>query len=204
MKLIWHGHSCFTLETALGSLVLDPYQDGSVPGLPPLRLRADRVLCSHGHHDHNARELVTLTGQDCKIHVETIPCWHDDRQGRLRGENTIHLLEAEGLRVAHLGDLGHMLPAQAADRLRGVDALLIPVGGYYTIDAAGAKAVVDAVSPRVTVPMHYRRGAVGYDVISELAPFTRLFDNVVEYDTDTLELTANTPAQIAVLCCVHE
>lgn len=199
MKLIWHGHSCFSVETDAGTVVFDPYGDGSVPGLAPLRLTADAVFCSHDHHDHNARDKVTLSGRDCAVGIETVACYHDDMRGLKRGKNTIHILSAEGLRVAHCGDLGHRLRGAALDALRGLDALLVPVGGFFTIDAQTAKALVDEVKPRVVVPMHYRLGDMGYDVISELGAFTALCDDVVEYDTNTLELTADTPAQTAVL-----
>lgn len=203
MKLIWHGHSCFSVETGGYTVVFDPYADGSVPGYPPLRLEADAVYCSHGHHDHNARELVTLSGRTCPVRVETIGCFHDDRHGLLRGKNTVHILESEGLRIAHLGDLGHMLKGAQLDALRGLDALLIPVGGYYTIDAQTAKQLADALSPRVVIPMHYRWEDKAYDVITEVEPFAALCDDVIRYDTDVLELTADTPAQTAILRYVY-
>lgn len=199
MKLIWNGHSCFTLDTEQGSVVFDPYQDGSVPGLSPLRLRADLVLCSHGHQDHNATETVTLTGHAPSFQVESIPSYHDDHQGTLRGENTIHIISAEGMRLAHLGDLGCSLTPEQEARLKGLDALLVPVGGYYTIDAAQAQALVLALQPRVVVPMHYRSDSFGYDVIAPLEPFLALRADVVRHPSNTLQLTADTPAQTAVL-----
>ena len=126
MRLIWNGHSCFTLETAGGTVVVDPYLDGSVPGLAPIRLRADAVYCSHDHRDHGARELVALTGEKPDVAVETIHTWHDDQQGAQRGSNTIHIFQAEGLRVAHLGDLGCELEPEQLEALKGLDALMIP------------------------------------------------------------------------------
>ena len=199
MKLIWHGHSCFSVEAAGCTAVFDPYGDGSVPGLAPLRLTADAVFCSHGHGDHNARELITLSGRDFPLPVEEIPSYHDDRLGMLRGRNTIRILSAEGLRVAHLGDLGHMPSKKALAALRGVDALLIPVGGHFTIDALTARTVADAIAPRVVIPMHYRLGGMGYEVIGTLDQFTALCRDVRVYETNTFELGADTPAQTAVL-----
>ena len=199
MRLIWNGHSCFTLETAGGTVVVDPYLDGSVPGLAPIRLRADAVYCSHDHRDHGARELVALTGEKPDVAVETIHTWHDDQQGALRGPNTIHILDDGNCRIAHLGDLGCELDPQQKEELKGLTAVLIPVGGYYTIDAAQAKALVDELCPQVVIPMHYRGEGFGYDVIGTLDQFTNLCSNVVTYPSSQLELTPQTPAQVAVL-----
>jgi len=203
MKLIWHGHSCFSVVTDAGTAVFDPYIDGMVPGLAPLSLTADAVYCSHEHGDHNARDKVALSGRVPGFTVETVACFHDDKMGLLRGKNTIHILSAEGLRVAHLGDLGHPLKGAKLEKLRGVDALLLPVGGHFTIGPESAKAVADAIGARVVIPMHYRLGGMGFPVIAELSAFTSLCDNVTEYDTNELELTADTPAQTAVLRYAH-
>lgn len=199
MKVIWNGHSCFTLETAEGSVVFDPYQDGSVPGCSPLRLCADRVLCSHDHRDHGAKELVSLSGRAPSYQVEEIHTFHDPEKGALRGPNTIHIITAEGLRVAHLGDLGCTLEPEQVEQLRGLDAVLIPVGGFYTIDAKQAQALTEQISARVVVPMHYRSPSFGYDVIGPLEDFLAFRTDVVAYDGNTLELTKDTPAQTAVL-----
>lgn len=199
MQIKWLGHSCFLVTAEGYSAVFDPYADGSVPGLEPLRVTADAVFCSHDHHDHNAKSLVTLTGRDFPLRVEEYVCYHDDKHGLLRGRNTVRILTGEGLRAAHLGDLGHMPGKALLAALRGVDALLLPVGGYYTIDAHQAKAVADAVGARVVIPMHYRLGGMGYDVIGTLDAFTDLCGDVRHYDGDTFELGADTPAQTAVL-----
>ena len=199
MNLIWNGHSCFTLETAEGSVVFDPYRDGSVPGLSPIRLTADLVLCSHDHRDHGARELVGLTGRTPSFSVETISTFHDPEGGALRGPDTIHIVAAEGMRLAHLGDLGCIPTPEQLDRLRGLDVLLIPVGGYYTIDASQAQELVEELKPRIVVPMHYRSDTFGYEVIARLEDFLALRSDVVRYPGSALELTPHTPTQTAVL-----
>ncbi len=200
MKITWHGHSCFTIASSAGTVVLDPYEDGRVPGYAPLRLVADGVLCSHGHADHAAAHLVGLTGKRDRYQVERLDTFHDDVEGAKRGKNLIHILSAEGLRVAHLGDLGcEPTPAQL-DALRGLDALMIPVGGFYTIDAGQAKALIDRIEPAVVLPMHYRVGSLGYEVIGELSAFLSLCGDVVRYEHNGIELKKGMPRQTAVLC----
>ena len=134
LTLRWHGHACFTLTCQDFTVVFDPYEDNYVPGFPPLHLSADLVLCSHQHNDHNAAGIVSLrTGHDNPFHITEIPTFHDPEGGKLRGTNTIHLLEVGKLRVAHSGDLGCPLtPLQRADLLH-LDVAMVPVGGYYTI-----------------------------------------------------------------------
>lgn len=178
MKITWCGHSCFLVETREGSAVLDPYAPGSVPGLSLPALTADLVLSSHGHRDHGFARGVRLSGKTPGFSVKTIPCFHDDKGGSLRGENLIRVLESEGLRVAHLGDLGHPLSKEQLAELGGLDVLLIPVGGHYTIGPEAAAALAKAVGARITVPMHYRGAGFGYDVIGPVEDFTARMDGV--------------------------
>lgn len=200
MKITYLGHSCFKIESKGFEIVLDPYQDGKVPGYLPVRETADQVLCSHGHGDHCGVENVTLRqGGASPFTVETIETWHDDQRGALRGTDTIHILDDGRCRLAHLGDLGCELTAEQKDRLRGLTALLIPVGGYYTIDAAQAAKLADELSPTVVIPMHYRGEGFGYDVIGPLESFIALRRDGKEYPGSELELTPDTAKQTAIL-----
>lgn len=201
MQIQWLGHSCFRISQDGYAIVIDPYADGYVPGLRPLRLHAQQVLCSHGHRDHNAKEAVRLEGaaRPSPFAVTRIASAHDGQGGALRGENTIHVLDAGGVRVAHLGDLGAMLTAAQVEAIGPLDAVLIPVGGYYTIDAETAAAVCRVLGPPVIVPMHYRSDAFGFDVLATVEPFLALADRpVMRYDTDTVDVTKTTPPQVAV------
>ena len=126
----------------------------------------------------------------------TVP--HDGDEGRLRGMNTIRIFRYGGLRLAHLGDLGRPLTVAETEALTGLDCMLLPVGGYYTIDAQAAKAVVDVTHPRVVIPMHYRRGKMGFAEIAELSDFTDRFSGV-RYEEGPLELTKGTPRGVIVL-----
>lgn len=196
----WNGHSCFSVTADDYTIVLDPYAPGSVPGLPDLSLTANQVLCSHLHKDHGFTDAVTITGKNiCPFTIQTIDTFHDDAQGTLRGTNRIHILKAHGMRAAHLGDLGCELTPEQTKLLKSVDALLIPVGGYYTIDADQAYAIVSALNPRVVIPMHYRSDRFGYPVIGRLEAFTTRCSDVITYNTDTLVLTPETGKQTAVL-----
>lgn len=168
MKIEWFGHSCFKIND---SLVIDPYKDGSVPGYAPLHLTADKVICSHEHADHSGRECVTLSGNNCALAIREVPSWHDEQQGALRGPNTIFIIEADGEKLVHLGDLGHFPDDTQLAAIKDADYLLIPVGGHYTIDAAMATKICAAATPKHIIPMHYRWGEHGYPVIAELDDF---------------------------------
>ena len=159
------GHAEFLIETESGMrIVTDPYDEGC--GYPVRKLRADAALVSHGHHDHNAVEnleglktVVERAGEYTLapgIRVTAVKAFHDDAQGSKRGETLLFLLEAEGLRVAHLGDLGCMPDEAQTAILKRPDILMIPVGGFYTIDGKTARKAADALEARVLLPMHYK------------------------------------------------
>lgn len=131
LELRWHGHACFSLTCQNFIVVFDPYEDNYVPGFAPLDLDADLVLCSHQHNDHNAAHVVRpRSGGKNPFRITTIDTFHDPEGGALRGTNTIHILEAGGLRLAHFGDIGCPLTPQQREALSGLDVALIPVGGF--------------------------------------------------------------------------
>lgn len=200
MKLEWLGHACFALESGGWRIVIDPYR--GVPGFGDVHTAAHQVFCSHGHYDHAYREGVTsLAGGETPFAVREVAAFHDDQSGGARGENTIRIFTAEGLSVAHLGDLGHALSQEQLAAVGPCDAVLIPVGGIYTIDAPAAWALLDRLRPRVAVPMHYRLGDLGLENIGTLEEFLVHCspEQVRRYEGNVLELTAETPEQVAVL-----
>lgn len=186
--LTWYGHSCFKLDfDGAASVIFDPYAEGSVPGVEiPQGISADEVLCSHDHKDHNAADRVTLTGRIPAYETMVIYTFHDDCGGTKRGTNKIHIVEYNGFRAVHFGDLGCTLTDAQLALLRGADLALVPVGGHFTIDPAQAAELISAVAPRVAVPMHYRRGSMGYEMISALDDFLALADGAVSAGSDTL------------------
>ena len=200
MTITWLGHSCFLLESGGFRALLDPFRD--VPGLADVEAEADAVYCSHGHFDHAYTDRVRLTaGKKNPFTVTEIPTFHDGQGGALRGENTVRRFEAEGVSVVHLGDLGHQLSPEQVQAAGLCDALLLPVGGTYTVDSGEARAVAEAIGPRVIVPMHYRRGDVGFDVLTTLEDFLAQYpgDMAVRCPGNSLTLVPDMPRQIAVL-----
>ncbi len=166
MEIKWHGHACFEISGEDGKVVVtDPY-DASI-GYPVPDLRADVVTVSHEHYDHNNvaavrgnPEVVRGAGEHIAggIRFFGVSTYHDTAKGAERGMNTVFLFDIDGLRLCHLGDLGHVLEDNqlAAVREKDIDVLFIPVGGVYTIDARGASEVYAQLEPRITVPMHYK------------------------------------------------
>lgn len=198
MTITWLGHSCFAVESGGYTLVLDPY---FVPSYPALHTEANAILCSHDHRDHAFTEAVTLReGGESPFTVARVATFHDEVQGAKRGENTVHILSAEGLKLVHLGDLGHALSSEQLAAMRGCDLLLLPVGGFYTIDAATAKRVAEAIAPRAIVPMHYRHGSYGYDVIATVDDFLALYpeSSVHRLSGNSFSLTEATPRGVVV------
>lgn len=174
MKLTWLGHACFLLEQDGYKIVTDPYT--GVEGYPPLQVSAHEVVCSHHHFDHDAVDRVTLLPPAASpFTIREAETCHDDQGGALRGSNTIRVFTAGGVSVAHLGDLGHQLTAEQLAAIGPVDAVLVPVGGVYTVDAAGAKAVCDAIGAKCVVPMHYRHAPYGLPNVAGVEDFLALW-----------------------------
>ena len=157
MKITFYGHSTFALEMAGLTIVTDPCS----VGYPQKPARADVITESHQHFDHNdttgiACPRVLSTKGEWEIggvSIATRSAYHDDQGGAKRGENLIFVFQGEGLSVAHLGDLGHV---SGVDGLQNIDVLLVPIGGFYTIDTGAAIQVIERVKPRIAIPMHFK------------------------------------------------
>lgn len=172
MEIRYFGHSCFLLKGEY-SICLDPYGD---IGLKIPNVYADYVFSSHSHYDHNNISIV----QGAKLVSENdnfkiIKSFHDDSKGALRGENDILLFNLGGYKIAFLGDYGESDNKEIIAKLRGVDILLIPIGGKYTIDSKTAKYYVDEIKPKTIIPMHYKIKNSTVDITDEKL-FLSLFD----------------------------
>lgn len=178
VSVTWFGQSCFLLKDPEGlSLLTDPFDPGKM-GYPDPGLRETEVevmLITHEHFDHNYTELVKTAGSTIRgtgthqagpVSVKGIASSH----GPGRGENTIFTWNLGGINFCHLGDLGEVLSQEQISQIGPVDVLLIPVGGYYTIDATQATQVLEALKPKIVVPMHYRTPALSASIANVLAP----------------------------------
>jgi len=164
MKIRWLGHASFMITSDTGiKIITDPYKTSEQIRYGEIKESADIVTVSHEHDDHNNvaavkgnPEVVRGTAKVKELEFRGIPTYHDSVQGQQRGKNTIFCFEMEGIRVCHLGDLGHSLNDKQLAELGGVDILLIPVGGYFTIDAEVASQICYKLAPRIVIPMHYK------------------------------------------------
>jgi L-ascorbate metabolism protein UlaG (beta-lactamase superfamily) len=207
-KLTWFGQSCFLLESATGTrVVMDPIPDG-LGYTPPTDLRADAITVSHEHGDHNNVALVQgkprilrgLTADkkgwvkiDEKIKditIRSVGVYHDEDKGAKRGLNTVFLFEVGGVRIAHLGDLGHQLSDQQLSAIGSVDVAMIPVGGTFTIDARQATRVIDQLRPRlIIIPMHYKTDVLTIKELATVDAFLAGKPNVRRETGNTIPLT---------------
>ncbi len=163
MEVIYLGHSSFKIKGKTATVVTDPYD--AKCGKFPKDTTADIVSISHHHSDHDQVKLVggnpfVVDGAgeyEVKgVSVVGVQSWHDDKEGADRGPNIIYVIEIDGLRICHLGDLGHKLTDGQLDEIGSIDIALVPVGGIYTIDAKSAVEVTKQLDPWVIIPMHYQ------------------------------------------------
>jgi len=171
-KIYWAGQSCFQISVSnsirqladrSADIVIDPFDESIGLKLP--NLSADILLVTHEHPDHNnvkavkgAPFLVDGPGEyEVKgVFIQGIPSFHDDKDGKEKGQNTIYVIEAEEMRFCHLGDLGQkQLTDEQLEKIDTVDVLMIPVGDEYTISSVEAQKIISQIEPKIVIPMHY-------------------------------------------------
>jgi L-ascorbate metabolism protein UlaG (beta-lactamase superfamily) len=164
MEITYIAHSCFKIKTKNQTIVIDPYNP-DFTGYKLPKMSPDILLITHAHDDHNFKEgtveaklVIESPGEYEKddVYITGIKTFHDDKKGAERGINTIYTIEAEGITLLHLGDLGHTLEEATISELPSVDILFIPVGGTYTIDGETAAKVIASIEPGIVIPMHYQ------------------------------------------------
>ena len=174
MKVKWLGHASFLITSQDGAkIITDPYSTGMGIDYGEIKEAADVVLISHEHPDHNNVKAVKGNPQAINspgtkavkgIEFKGIATFHDESQGKERGPNTAFTFTVDGVKACFLGDLGHQLTGEEAGQIGKIDILMIPVGGFYTIDAANATKICDALKPKVVIPMHFKTDKCAYPI----------------------------------------
>jgi L-ascorbate metabolism protein UlaG (beta-lactamase superfamily) len=194
MKLQYFGHSMWKIGTEEFSVVIGPFDDIVYP--MPVDLTADVVVISHEHHDHNNDRLVQGNPmiirkaglhQIGNLRIELIPSFHDEQGGSRRGLNHLILLEADGLKLLHCGDLGHLPEEKILSHIGRPDLLLIPVGEVYTLPLQSVLAVVKALKPTLVFPMHYKTLAIGFK-LGEPDAFLKHTPGYTEHQESRIEI----------------
>ncbi len=198
MKIKWLGHSCFVITSLDGTrIITDPYTPNSNLKYSPVSESADVVTISHGHSDHSNAGVVKGSPRIIKepvsktvkgIEIKGVSTAHDENKGQQRGKNIVFCMTVDGIRIAHLGDLGHTLDNEQIKAIGPVDVLITPVGGFYTIDGPTASRLADAIQPKIVLPMHYRSTACDFP-ITDAKPFLKGRSNIKTTDENEIELT---------------
>ena len=177
MKIKWYGHAAFLITSDQGvKIITDPYESGAFGGqltYGQIKDQADIVIISHDHADHNDTQSLpgspkVVKGSGTKtvkgISIKGVSTYHDPTKGSERGDNTIFTLSVDGMKICHLGDLGHILSEKELAEIGPVDLLLIPVGGYFTIDPKEATRVAEQIKPKILIPMHFKTKKCGFPI----------------------------------------
>jgi L-ascorbate metabolism protein UlaG (beta-lactamase superfamily) len=177
MRIKWYGHAAFLITSDQGTkIIIDPYEPGAFGGqlsYGKIGDQADIVITSHDHADHNYTKDLPGTPQTVKgsgpktvkgVSMKGTSTYHDRSKGSERGANTIFTLKIDNIQLCHLGDLGHLLSDQELSEIGPVDILLIPVGGFFTIDPKEATRVAEQIKPKILIPMHFKTQKCGFPI----------------------------------------
>ncbi len=186
------GHASFRLKGKQAVVVTDPYASDMVGLKFPKHIAADIVTVSHDHEDHNAVGAVEGSPFVVKgpgeyeikgVGIVGFSVFHDSEKGAKRGRNTMYRIELDGISVVHAGDLGHLLTDDQIEALDGVNVLMLPVGGCFTIDPAQASQIINEVEPNIVIPMHYGRPELNQQVFGSLAPLANFLKEIGKKET---------------------
>ena len=154
IKITHLAHAGFLIENEIERLIIDPSDANK--GYEFKEEKVNYLLISHKHPDHINTQTITVGENVGTFQIYTIESAHDKEDGALRGKNTIHVIETKGVKICHLGDLGHVLTKEQVAQIGLVDVLLIPIGGFFTIDYKDAIEIVYQLNPGLVIPMHYK------------------------------------------------
>lgn len=199
MEIEWLGHASFLIKTSIGKRILtDPF-DADI-GYDLYKSDVDVVTVSHNHFDHcntehflkNAQIVDTIGEHNLSFcTILGTKSYHDKNKGSKRGENIIFIIEVDGFRVCHLGDLGHILSKEMVECIGQIDLLLIPVGGHYTLDGIEAAKVSIYINPSYIIPMHYKTPSLSF-VLDGPEKFLTSMQNVSKLNSSCFVLNEKT------------
>ena len=211
MKVKWLGHASFLISSDAGiKIITDPYPQGSGLSYTPVKETVDIVTVSHDHFDHNCVSSLpgqpeVITGSGAKnvkgIQFKGIATHHDESQGKERGNNTIFCFSVDGVKLCHLGDLGHRLDKTQINEIGEADILFIPIGGFYTIDSKMAGMVMDDLKPAVAIPMHCKTAKCNWP-LNTIEDFMSGKNNVNKTNSSEIEFQTGKlpqPTEIVIL-----
>ena len=186
MDIKYLGHASFFIKSKEAKLVTDPF-DPKMVGLKFPKVEADIVTVSHHHSDHDQTNLINgeplvidMPGEYEKkgLRVFGHQSYHDKQKGAERGENIVYKIEGEGVSLLHCGDLGIVLDDAFIDTIGDVDVLLVPVGGFFTIDAVEASELVKKIEPSIVIPMNYNSSKLNQQVFAKLLPVSEFLKKI--------------------------
>jgi len=206
MEIVWLGHSCFRIRGKEATIVTDPFD--KTLGYPVRKPTASIVTVSHNHPQHS---FVDGVGGDPRVvsrpgeydidnvFINGIATFHDSEKGATRGKNTVFFMEIDEVKVCHLGDLGHVPTSDQIEQMSGVDILMVPVGGFTTINAAAAAETIGLLEPKLVIPMHYKTDVVKME-LEPLEHFIKVMGLKEVVSQPKLNVTKSTlPPEIKVL-----
>jgi len=209
MKIKWLGHATFLISSNDGlNIITDPYTSGAfggVVGYSPIKDKANIVTISHEHDDHNAVSSVTgnplvvrASSTAMGIQFVAIPMYHDEQKGAQRGKNAVFVFSIDNIKIAHLGDLGHLPSDSELMQMQGINILFLPVGGVFTIGPKQAAELVGKIKPNIVIPMHYKTNKLGFQ-IANVDEFLATQNNIIRTNISEQEFVADTlPQETAV------
>lgn len=213
VSIKWLGHAAFLITSGSGvKIITDPYQSGGYGGqigYGEILDKADIVTISHDHGDHNYAQGIAGTPEVIKepgtyqirgISFKGLAAFHDPVEGKERGKNIIFVMEIDGLRICHLGDLGHLLSAQEIKELGKIDILLAPVGGRpATLEPWEMTQLAEQINPQIIIPMHFKTEKIGFP-FRPLEDFLAGKERIRRLNTSELVISSETlPAKTEII-----
>ncbi|MDA0256670.1 MAG: MBL fold metallo-hydrolase [Chloroflexi bacterium] len=174
MDISWLGFAALRVRTRTASVVMEPAARSA--GVDMGRPTADIVTVSHDHPSHanvagvRGEPIVLTRPGEYEIQgvqllgvathlAPAAPPPDTEGAASLGGRNVVFVLEAEQLRLAHLGGMGTPPTSEESEQLAGIDVLIVPVGGEGALATAAAARLTRQLEPRVVIPVCYELDA---------------------------------------------